>query len=213
MQIKSSPRLPSWQPNLIPFDIPIDSESNIKPCTLKLFQVPILAPGLCWSMAQTASLCITLAKRSAKIVEYAVEQNFCLLWQLNCNDISVFDSILQQHLDDRSKTMECLRQKKADSHCVETVGVYMQLCEEPGKPRLCHPLALQWRHNDLDCVSNHQPRGCLLKRLFRRRSKKTSKLRVTGLCVGNSPGPVKSPYKGPVTRKMFPFDDVIMAQP
>ena len=40
--------------------------------------------------------------------------------------------------------------------------------------------------------------------------KKTSKLRVTGLCVGNSPGAVNSPHKGPVTRKMFPFDDVIM---
>ena len=42
------------------------------------------------------------------------------------------------------------------------------------------------------------------------RSKKTPKLRVAGLCVGNSPGPVNSPHKGPVTRKMFPFDDVIM---
>ena len=69
---------------------------------------------------------------------------------------------------------------------------------------------LHWRHNDPDSVSNHQPHGCLLNRLFRRRSKKTSKLRVTGLCVGNSPGPVNSPHKGPVTRKMFPFDDVIM---
>ena len=29
---------------------------------------------------------------------------------------------------------------------------------------------------------------CLLNSLFRRRSKKTSKLRVTGLCAGNSPG-------------------------
>ena len=48
------------------------------------------------------------------------------------------------------------------------------------------------------------------KRLFRRRAKKTSKLCVTGLCVGNSPGPVNSLHKGPVTRKMFPFDDVIM---
>ena len=47
---------------------------------------------------------------------------------------------------------------------------------------------LHWRHNDHDGVSNHQPRGCLLNRLFRRRSKKTSKLRVTGLCAGNSPG-------------------------
>ena len=47
---------------------------------------------------------------------------------------------------------------------------------------------LQWRHNDHDSVSNHQPHDCLLNRLFWRRSKKTSKLRVTGLCAGNSPG-------------------------
>ena len=56
-------------------------------------------------------------------------------------------------------------------------------------------LTLQWRYNDHDCVWSHQPHGCLLNRLFRRRSKKTSKLRVTGLCVGNSPGPVNSPHK------------------
>ena len=73
-----------------------------------------------------------------------------------------------------------------------------------------HSLPLTWRHNERDGVSNRQPHHCLLNRLFRRRSKKTSKLRVTGLCVGNSPGPVNSPHKWPVTRKMFPFDDVIM---
>ena len=44
---------------------------------------------------------------------------------------------------------------------------------------------LLWRHNDHDGVWNHQPHGCLLNRLFRRRSKKTSKLHVIGLCVGN----------------------------
>ena len=70
--------------------------------------------------------------------------------------------------------------------------------------------ALHWRHNDHDGVSNHQPHGCLLNGLFRRRSKKTSKLRVIGLCAGNSPGPVNSSHKGPVARKMFPFDYVIM---
>ena len=69
---------------------------------------------------------------------------------------------------------------------------------------------LHWRHNDHGGVSNHQPHGCLFNPLFRRRSKKTSKPRVTGLCAGNSPGPVKSPHKLPVTRKMFSFDDVIM---
>ena len=70
--------------------------------------------------------------------------------------------------------------------------------------------SLQWRHNGHDGVSNHQPHNCLLNRLYGRRSKKTSKLLVTGLCVGNSPGPVNSPHKWPVTRKMFPLDDVIM---
>ena len=48
--------------------------------------------------------------------------------------------------------------------------------------------SLQWRHNGRDSVSNHQPHDCLLNCLFRRRWKKTSKLRVTVLCVGNSPG-------------------------
>ena len=45
-------------------------------------------------------------------------------------------------------------------------------------------LSLQWRHNEHDGVSNHQRHDCLLNRLFKR---KTSKLRVTGLCDGNSP--------------------------
>ena len=71
--------------------------------------------------------------------------------------------------------------------------------------------ALLWRHNGHDSVSNHQPHDCLLNRLFRRRSKKISKLRVTGLCAENIHRvPVNSPHKWPVTRKMLPFDDFIM---
>ena len=56
-------------------------------------------------------------------------------------------------------------------------------------PRTCQPYShtLQWRHGERDGVSNHQPHDCLLNRLFRRRSKKTSKLSDTGLCDGNSP--------------------------
>ena len=99
-------------------------------------------------------------------------------------------------------------------------SVWLPFCEASWKVLSFHPrhiqvlsiilTTLRWRHNDHAGVSNHRPHGCLLNRLFRRRSKKTSKLRVTGLCVGNSPGPVNSPHKGPVTRNMFPFDDVIM---
>ena len=45
---------------------------------------------------------------------------------------------------------------------------------------------LQWPHGR-DGFSNHQSQHCLLNHLFRRRWKKASKLRVTGLCAGNSP--------------------------
>ena len=76
--------------------------------------------------------------------------------------------------------------------------------------RLVQCASLRWRHNDHVGVSYHQPHHCLLSRLFGRRSKKTSKLRVTGFCAGIRRGPVNSPHKWPVTRKMFPFDDVIM---
>ena len=40
-------------------------------------------------------------------------------------------------------------------------------------------ISLRWRRNGRSSVLNHQPHDCLLNRLFRRRSTKTSKLRVT----------------------------------
>ena len=53
--------------------------------------------------------------------------------------------------------------------------------------QLLQRFTLQWRHNGRNGISNHQPHDCLLNRLFGHRSKKTSKLRVTSLCEGNSP--------------------------
>ena len=73
----------------------------------------------------------------------------------------------------------------------------------------CGRQTFQWRNNGHDSVSNHQPHHCLLHHLFSRRSKKTSKLRVTGLCAWNSPGTGEFPAQLPVTQKMCPFDDVI----
>ena len=86
---------------------------------------------------------------------------------------------------------------------------------------ICLPLAekvqyygiicpLQWHHNEHDGISNHWCLDWLLNRLFRHRSKKTSKLSVTGHCKGNHQRPVNTLHKGPVTRRMFPFHDVIM---
>ena len=54
-------------------------------------------------------------------------------------------------------------------------------------------LSLRWRHNGHNSVSNHQPPDLYSTVLFRRKSKETSKLHVTGLCVGNSPGTAEFP--------------------
>ena len=52
---------------------------------------------------------------------------------------------------------------------------------------------LKWRHNERHGVPNHQHIDCLLNHLFRCRSMKTPKLRVTGLCEGNPPVTVGFP--------------------
>ena len=69
-------------------------------------------------------------------------------------------------------------------------------------------MSLQWRNSEFDGIWNHQPHDCLLEGLFSHRLKKTSNHRVTGLCEGN--WPVDSPHKGQVTRKIFPFHDVVI---
>ena len=46
---------------------------------------------------------------------------------------------------------------------------------------------LHWRHSERYGVSNHRRLQWANNCSFRRRSKKTSELRVTGLCAGNSP--------------------------
>ena len=65
------------------------------------------------------------------------------------------------------------------------------LSDHTGKKALlyCHkPVrTLLWRHNERTGVTNHQCLPCWLKCFIRHISKKTWKLRVTGLCEGNSP--------------------------
>ena len=73
----------------------------------------------------------------------------------------------------------------------------------------------QWHGNcKHDGVSNHQPHLCLPNHLFRCRSKKTSKLRVTGLCVGNSPVTGEFPSQMTIwwRHQLFPTHDVIVIE-
>ena len=102
----------------------------------------------------------------------------------------------------------CYHMSASIIHILIPALLYLILVSKRG-PQVAS-LSLQWRHNGRDSASNHQPCECLLSRSIRRRSKRTSKLCVTGLCVVNSPGPGNSPHKWPVTWKMFPLDDVIM---
>ena len=70
-------------------------------------------------------------------------------------------------------------------------------------------LSLQWSHNGHDGISNYQPHDPLLNHIFRHISKKISKLLVTGLCVGNSPGTGEFPTQIASMRKMFLFHDIM----
>ena len=57
--------------------------------------------------------------------------------------------------------------------------------------------------NERDGVSNYRRFHCLLNCWFMRRSKKTSKLRVTGLCTGNSPVAGEFPAQKASNGKMW----------
>ena len=62
------------------------------------------------------------------------------------------------------------------SNRVGLIENWRQLILAQGHENMCKPL--QWCHNERDRVSDHQPQDCSFHRLFRRRSKKTSKLCV-----------------------------------
>ena len=69
---------------------------------------------------------------------------------------------------------------------------------------------LQWLHNGCDGVSNHRRFTCLLNRLAGADQRIHQSSGSLAFVRGIHRWPVNYPPKGPVTRKMFPFDDVIM---
>ena len=73
-------------------------------------------------------------------------------------------------------------------------------------------LSLQWCHNECDGVSNHRRLHCLFNCWFRRRSKKYRSSASLAFVRGIQRWPMNSLHKWPVTRKMFPFDNVIVCR-
>ena len=72
------------------------------------------------------------------------------------------------------------------------------------------PATLQWRHNESDGVSNHQPTIVYSRFYSGAIQSKHQSSASLAFVRGIHRWPVDSPHKGPVTRKMFPFDDVFM---
>ena len=114
----------------------------------------------CWPMFNDTEFLTRLGlKRVASILQTTSSNAF--LWMKITVFLVMFNSILLENPEFR-----CIMQSGE-------VAVFIKY-------------ALQWRHNERDGVSNYQPHDCSLNRLFKAQ-KKTSKLRVTGLCEGNSP--------------------------
>ena len=70
--------------------------------------------------------------------------------------------------------------------------------------------ALMWRHNERYGVSNHRRLDCSLNRCSGADQRKHQSPASLAFVRGIHRSLVDSPHKGPVTRQMFPFDDVIM---
>ena len=68
-----------------------------------------------------------------------------------------------------------------------------------------------WRHNGRHGVSNHRHLDHLLNHLFRRRSKRIPKLRVTDIWKGNPPVTGGLPTQRASNAEMYLFDDVMMS--
>ena len=132
------------------------------------------AGGIAYVYIHTASLRLTdMSKRwYVWLIVACTQQSFELSINIELLQPKDIGNVIAVTLPSLTKVMRQLKQVHRQAS-----GLRMTLAT-----------SLEWRHNGWDSVSNHQPHDHLLNRLFRRRSKKTSKLRVTGLCGGNSPG-------------------------
>ena len=73
------------------------------------------------------------------------------------------------------------------------------------------PLSLQWLHNECDGISNHQPHDGFYSTVYSRADQRKHQSSASlAFARGIHWWPVNSPHKGPLTRKRFPFDDIIM---
>ena len=123
----------------------------------------------CIMSVWTALISTNVARVMFQIVKYNWVSTELAMFIISCNNF-ITKMISRTYYDDAACKIYLVVTKKTE------VLVYISEDKIP----------LQWLRNERDGLSNHQPHDCLLDRLFRCRSKKTSKLRVDSLCAGNS---------------------------
>ena len=133
-------------------------------------------------------------------VYYISSFTMCIVWEIRR---VLLYNIRNQHFCEQK--VSCISQNCFHNAPRFNMKVLLHRCQYANTD-----LTFQWRHNECDGVSNHQPHDCLLYRLFRRWSKKTSKLCVTDLCEGNSLVTGEFPAQMASNAENFPFDDDMM---
>ena len=100
---------------------------------------------------------------------------------------------------------QCLQHKEVSRSKIiwNTYSVMARHRCEKISPPFWNRITLQWRHNERNGVSNYRRLHCLLNCWFKRRSKKTPKLRVTGLCAGSAADQWIPCTKGQLRGKCF----------
>ena len=107
------------------------------------------------------------------------------MWPDPCDVLFSFIAVTEISFRGHFHWLGVTENKEWIRNCIH--GIMWDVITYQCQQRLLCIISLQWRHNGRDGVSNHQPCHCLLNLLFRRIWRKTSILRVTGLCAGNSP--------------------------
>ena len=125
------------------------------------------------------------------------------------------------HIPSRYNNEQTTKQTKA----INNSYIYKYLCKcdtnraghftldaYASRPVACPPLVqtLQWRHSERDGFSNHRRLIVFLIVGSGADKKKHRSSASLAFVRGIHRWPVNFPQKGPVTQKMFPFDDVLM---
>ena len=150
---------------------------------------------------QTVKLIINATGSFYAIIQWAV-------WKLkSAVRVIIFCMVMKLYDNCICALIDIIRSTKISEEHISLI-MLPQGCVIPSLVRSENEIsAVQWRHNERDGVSNIQRIQCLLNCWFIKENIKAPRYWPLW---GIHWWPVNSPLRRPVTRKMFPFDDVIM---